>query len=207
MLKLLRSVTIGINMNLSRLTLLGFTHKKNGSKYGDFQCICGNKINVVINSVVTGNTKSCGCMQKELRNQRKYVNHGMCNTPTYKSWMSMKARCRDKNKIHHHGKGITFCDRWLKFENFLADMGERPEGMTIDRINNQGNYEPSNCKWSSPIEQAQNRSSSVVIHYKGEKIPLKKLAESVGMKWPTLARRLRAGMDVETAVSKPLAKR
>lgn len=194
-------------MNLSRLKFLGFTHKKNGFKFGDFLCTCGNKINVIINSVKTGNTKSCGCMQKELRNKAKYVNHGMCNTPTYKSWTAMRRRCLEPERKHHHGKGITYCESWEKFENFLADMGERPLGKTIDRIDSNGNYEPSNCKWSTPLEQAHNRSSSVVIYYNGERVALKKLAESVGMKWPTLARRLRTGMDVETAISKPLAKR
>ena len=89
--------------------------------------------------------------------------HGMCYTSTYKSWTMMKQRCLNINFPRfkeHGGRGITVCERWLKFENFLEDMGERPDGMSIDRIDNDGHYEPINCKWSTPKEQANNTKTT-----------------------------------------------
>lgn len=84
-------------------------------------------------------------------------------TPTYNTWMNMIQRCTNANAPgykHYGGRGITVCERWLKFENFLADMGERPEGLTLDRIDNDGNYEPGNCRWATCEQQNANRRRS-----------------------------------------------
>ena len=83
--------------------------------------------------------------------------HGHSHSPTYISWKSMKARCKDPRKKHYAARGITVCRRWQKFTNFLSDMGERPQGKTLERRNGRGNYNPQNCKWATLQEQAQNR--------------------------------------------------
>lgn len=126
-----------------------------GARYS-CQCACGTVKTVRGSSLRNRSTQSCGCLNKEV-----ISTHGMTGSRTYSSWRSMKGRCyRPKNNRYelYGGRGITVCDRWLKsFEAFLQDMGERPEGKTLDRIDSDGSYEPNNCKWSTPSEQNSNR--------------------------------------------------
>jgi hypothetical protein len=127
------------------------------------QCDCGTSRIVSGNQLRRGMSRSCGCLKiEELREIMKYRNltHGLSCTPAYRSWTSMKTRCYDRKCRQFKdwgGRGIQVCARWFKFENFLADMGKRPNGLTLHRINNDGHYMPSNCKWATWKEQASNR--------------------------------------------------
>lgn len=123
-------------------------------------CECGNLRIVTSSNLKSGTSTSCGCRFGNWG----YERHGQTKRgnvpPTYKSWANMVKRCTNTKSISYcdyGGRGITICERWKDYSNFLLDMGPRPDGMTLDRINNEGNYEPSNCCWSTPSQQAYNR--------------------------------------------------
>ena len=137
-------------------------------------CDCGNNAIVRLLNLRYGNTKSCGCGQRKISSltmSKTLLKHGRNkkgNTkPEYVSWQSMKQRCYNTNKdnfSNYGGRGIKVCDRWKdSFINFFTDMGERPEGYTLDRINNDGNYELSNCRWATYKEQRNNQRKNILI--------------------------------------------
>lgn len=121
-------------------------------------CDCGREKIVSGKDLRKNRTKSCGCFQKDVLSKLKST-HNQTDSPTYKSWKGMHRRCYNSNYKRYPdygGRGIGVCERWHSFENFLEDMGERPKGKTIDRIDPDGNYEPSNCRWATPEEQSRN---------------------------------------------------
>jgi|SRR5690606_13156339 len=121
-------------------------------------CECGEKSEVVSQNLLSGHTKSCGCLNKEIVSILK-TKHGMRGTPEYQSWAGMKTRCDNPeadNYEYYGGRGIKYCEDWESFELFFRDMGERPDGMTLDRINPDGDYCKENCRWATKKEQSFN---------------------------------------------------
>lgn len=121
--------------------------------------------------------------------KREYSRHGLSRTPTYKCWSDMHYRCRTVGFKRWHDRGISVCKRWAKFENFLQDMGERPKGKSIDRIDNDKEYSKGNCRWATPKEQAINRGVVRLFTYKKLSLTLTDWSPRVGVKRSTLAQR------------------
>ena len=184
-----------------RLTALHRDEHKRGT-YWICRCVCGAIKSFRSRSLMRGLIVSCGCKKRD-----SLLRHGGSGTDTHTSWQSMLSRCRKKTPNYYMERGITVCQRWLKFENFLADMGERPEGMTLDRINNDGNYEPGNCRWATRSEQARNTRKSIHITYRGKTQPLVDWAKELRMSYDLLFFRLRIKWETpEFAFSRPSKK-
>ena len=168
-------------------------------------CKCGEKRICFLGNLRKGTTKSCGCLHREITGKIN-LSHGLSDTPEYMSWTDMNTRCRNKNSTSFHrygGREIKICRRWEKFENFLEDMGKRPDGMEIDRKNNDGDYEPSNCRWATPLQQANNRSSNRLLTFNGKSQTLPQWAREIGKSFHTLRKRLLRGWSVERILSTP----
>lgn len=132
-------------------------------------------------------------------------------TPEYACWESMIQRCTDPNFEAYHnygGRGIKVCERWrYSFENFLADMGPRPEGKTLDRIDDDGDYEPGNCRWATWIEQGNNRRTNKVLEYRGIRKTIAEWARETGLSYETIRSRLNHGWSVERALTALIQKK
>ena len=154
-----------IGEKFGRLTIIAEIEKTSARRM-KCKCECGKEKDVFLNHLRSGKTKSCGCYNIEVSTQKIVevgTKHGLYKHTLYQTHNAMKHRCSNPNHkkwILYGGRGIKVCDRWLGedgFKNFLEDMGERPEGTTLDRINNDGNYEPTNCRWATDSEQNKNR--------------------------------------------------
>lgn len=128
--------------------------------------------------------------------------------PEYSVWATMKTRCQNAKHptyANYGAKGISICDRWQSFCSFLEDMGPRPEGYTLERVDSRGNYEPSNCRWATRRDQNNNRSNNRIVEYRGQKMPLGRAIEVSGslLDWGTVISRLKSGWDLERALFEP----
>lgn len=189
---------IVVGQKFNRLTVIGFHHKENGAYYYSCRCDCG-KIKIVRkqNLFGKGSTKSCGC----------YLGtHHMTSSRLYRIWISMKSRCYNQNFKHYlryGGRGITVCDEWkndfMAFYNWAMSNGYR-EDLTIDRIDNNGNYEPSNCRWADWKTQNRNTRRNRLLFYNGKTLCVSEWAETIGIKCGTLFQRIRKGMTAKEAI-------
>jgi hypothetical protein len=174
-------------------------------------CDCGNEAVVLLFNLKSGRTKSCGCLRVESNkvNAEKNTTHGMFGTSEYEAWSSMKHRCANSNNESYHnygGRGIQVCARWAEsFENFYADMGDKPSDRhSLDRRENDGNYEPGNCRWATWEEQAENRRSTIMIAHNGLSKSRASLCREFGLKYHVLVQRLGSGWELDLALNTPV---
>lgn len=166
------------------------------------RCDCGKEVPVREDCLKSGNTRSCGCLQ--LRVVKAAAKHGMHQTRTYRIWAGMRQRCTNPNAQKAHlycGAGITVDERWNDFSSFIEDMGEAPAGMSIDRIDGTRGYSKANCRWATPVQQANNMRTNKVIEFNGQRKTLAEWARSLGIKANTLNCRLRRGWPIERALA------
>ena len=178
-----------------RLTILAITKKP--SIKAEFHCICecGNQKSIQIYNIVR--THSCGCYGKDF--QKKFKTHGQSGTPkqrtrAYKAWLYMRDRCKNTKSPkykYYGGKGVKISNEWQSFENFFRDMGHPKEGMTLDRIDVNGNYEVSNCRWATMMEQGKNKTNNMHLSIGNEKIHLAEAARRFPVKMQTIWARIK----------------
>lgn len=167
-------------------------------------CDCGTRVTVEGKNLSRGLTRSCGCLAKE-----KEVKHGMSATRLYGLWRTLKQRCTNPNNTHYAsygGRGITLCEAWHDFEAFYRDVGERPRGKTLDRIDNDKGYEPGNVRWATRLEQANNRRTNVHIEFRGTTRTIAEWGRLTGLGKSAILHRLGRGWSVERALTEPIQK-
>jgi hypothetical protein len=168
------------------------------------KCDCGGETVSRRYTLQKGLAKSCGCLQRaQMKKAPLRLSHGMSNTPTYRSWSSMKNRVSNKNADNYKyygGRGITIDPSWRKFENFLRDMGSRPYNAELDRTDNNGSYCKSNCKWVNKEKQMNNRRRNFIISHKGEVKTLAEWCKKLELPYEKTRNRLRyLGWSVDKA--------
>lgn len=193
----------------NRLTAVEVVGKdKHGNMLWLCKCDCGNATIIPTNKLTSNKTKSCGCLKKETAKPPVIVKHGMSYSRLYQVWKDMKGRCYrpTSTRYYTHGaRGVKVCAEWQTFEPFYkwALSNGYQENLTLDRINNDGNYEPSNCRWATMKTQANNRRTNHFLTYKGETHTLKEWAEIIGINYNTLVGRInRLGWSIEKTLNK-----
>lgn len=209
----LRPITSRTYRNLTgirtgRLVAMEAVGTDGNSVFWRCNCDCGKETVMRSHQFTSGRVVSCGCYMREQVSKRS-TKHGMHGSREYRSWDAMKNRCTNHSHKHfsrYGGRGITFCDRWSDFKNFIADMGPMPAGnYTIDRKDNNGNYCPENCVWATRKEQARNRNCLKRFTHDGKTLTITEWSEITGIKAGTISTRIHAKKwSVEKAVTTPV---
>lgn len=191
-----------------RLTVLGRGQNIGITKAWLCRCECGRETTVITNSLNAGLTRSCGCLQDELRRRGPMYRHGDTiggRSKEHVIWTAMIRRCGDPSVANfpgYGGRGIGVCERWQIYENFLADMGRCPKGRSLDRRDNEAGYSPDNCRWATRKEQARNTRATLFVAFRGKRRPLREVAEITGVNYFTLYNRLSRGFDLDEAIAR-----
>jgi len=200
-----------IGREFHSLTVIGGPYSRNysGKKRRFWQCLCecGETFEALGDSLKSGNTKSCGCLKRGDKNPN-VVTHGMSKSKEYSAWAAALARCtnpKHQSFSHYGARGIFMCQEWADgFESFFNDMGRAPEGLELDRIDNDGPYAKWNCKWSTRSEQVKNQRRHLIgsFSYRGEKLTMREISRRTGFNATTITKRMRVnGESTEEAVA------
>lgn len=209
-----------VGQKFSRLTVLKLIGRdKHQSILWLCECECGNKIKVNTTSLKTGNTKSCGCLQKEkaIKTLMSFsITHGLSRdangkkTRLFRIWNGIKTRCLNPNTDNYSSygaRGIKMCKEWIsdfkEFHDWAINNGYS-DNLTVDRIDNNGNYAPNNCRWATFKTQANNKSNNVMLKFKGHTLNLKQWSETLNMNYRALEARLRRGWSIEKTLTTQL---
>ena len=210
-----------IGNNYGRLTVIGYSHaqKRNIGLHSRHhwicRCTCGTVLVVESSNLKGGVSTSCGCYQRERASDagKSNTRHGMSDSPEYSTWRRILDRCYNpKNDSYNRygGRGIKVCNRWCtSFDNFYKDMGGRPSNHhSIDRIDNEGDYTPDNCRWATPQEQGNNRGNNRRLTYNGQTMTITQWAHKAGISIETLSSRLDVHKwSLERAITEPVKRR
>lgn len=192
-----------------RLTICHEFERRGSDRQYLCRCSCGNEVVVTQFCLRAGKTRSCGCIRRENPNALK---HGYKGTPEYIAWKNMRARCNNPNRPQaedYGGRGITYAPEWDDFEVFLAHVGPRPSSKhSIDRIDNNGNYEPGNVRWATSKEQNQNRRDNHYLTHNDETLVVSEWSRRTGIDHRRITRRItQLGWSVEKALTTPVRQR
>lgn len=197
-----------VGERFGRLLVVSYAGSNGKRSLWECQCDCGNSVIRHTGLLSARNTKSCGCLKRD--NKRGNPTHGKAKTPEWKSWSGMKGRCynpRCQEYQYYGARGIIVCERWLGpngFVNFFADMGEKPSAKhSLDRIDVNGNYEPTNCRWATAEQQNRNKRDNRIIDFNGRRATIAEWAEDAGLPVSTLLNRLAADWPFEKAITTP----
>lgn len=194
---------IKTGQRFNQLTAIESAGSNGVHRFWKWRCDCGNERVIRVDRVASGSTKSCRCFRRG-----RGITHGKTGSREFRVWEGMKARCLNPHNIsyvNYGGRGIVVCERWLNsFENFLADMGPRPKGRSIERVNNNGNYEPANCVWADAKTQAMNRRGLRLVAISGRVLSVAAWSRELNMPLTSVRNRIARGWSAYRALTEPL---
>lgn len=196
---------IQVGSRYSRLTVIAdpklIPYNNQRESFVLCRCDCGVTRLFRVATLRSGLAKSCGCLKNDVTAQRSYV-HGFARTPIYHTWQAIMNRCYNQREARYKdygGRGIRVCSQWFDPVRFIQDMSPKPPGASIDRIDNNGDYSPTNCRWATPVQQARNRRSNWILTVNGKTGCVAELASHFGVTAPAAYYRLRQGVPPEKA--------